>query len=120
MKEDYILTKLDKNTAESEEVRMCFFLFIPPKIVHIVVMAIRVVVSPFSMAIFISHVNHWDTLVINSSERQKRKRLSNTLISMKTGASQSDKAVPLIHILCMTPCHYQSQLNMLQRQTNSA
>jgi len=35
MKEDYILTKLDKNTAESEEVRMCFFLFIPPKIVHL-------------------------------------------------------------------------------------
>lgn len=102
IKEDYVLTKLDKKTAESEEVRVCFFLFIPSKIVHlhhnciniigklrlrrkklriiwkakhlrvyIVVMAIGVVVSPLCMAIFISHVDHRDTLVINSSAWQR-------------------------------------------------
>lgn len=58
-------------------------------------MAIGVVVSPFCMAIFISHVDHWDALVINSSERpEKKSELSSTLLSIKTEASQSEKAVP--------------------------
>lgn len=35
IKEDNLLAELDKKTTEPEEVRMCFFLLIPPKIVQL-------------------------------------------------------------------------------------
>lgn len=64
-----LLAEFGHEAAESVQVRV-FFFFIPAKIIDIRIMAVCIVVAPFCVAIFIAHVEHWNSLRNHETDKE--------------------------------------------------